>query len=158
MDKNAIRNKGGLYAVIFTVFGLLFSFFLLMVAVRSSSTIALLFIFLPEFVYDLCFKVGVVALLAFSYYFGNKAFVEIVAKRRNKYLTTYLFGLISILTSGIIYNVLRLLLRDETFEFDQNSIFVFFFRPIFIGLVFGIPSIIIFGTLFARQIARLKID
>ena len=156
MDRNLIRNKGGLYAVIYTVFGLLFSFCLLLVTCRLSSTIGLLFLFLPEFSFDLCFKIGLFALLVFSYLLGNKATIEIQAKRRNKYLLTYHYGIVSVLTSSLVYNIVRLILYDNIIEFEFNSIFVFFCRPIFIGLVYGLPSIFLFGTLFARQMARLK--
>ena len=158
MDKNLIQNKGGLYAVIYTVLGLLFSFGLLLVTCGFSSTIALLFLFLPEFSYDLCFKIGLFALLVFSYLFGNKATIEIQAKRRNKYLLTYLYGIISVLTSSLVYSIVRLILYENIIEFEFNTIFVFFYRPILIGLVYGLPSIFIFGTFFARQIAKLKTE
>ena len=158
MDKNLIRNRGGLYAVIYTVFGLLLSFCLLLATCRLSSTIGLLFLFLPEFSYNLCFKIGLFALLVFSYLFGNKATIKIQAKRRNKYLLTYFYGIVTILTSSLVYNIVRLILYDNIVEFGFNSIFVFFCRPIFIGLVYGLPSIFVFGTLFARQIVKMKTE
>jgi hypothetical protein len=156
MDKNLIRNIGGLYAVIYTVFGLLFSFCILLVTCRLSSTIGLLFLFLPEFSFDLCFKIGLFALLVFSYLFGNKATIEIHAKRRNKYLLTYLYGILTVLTSSLLYSTVRLILYENIIEFDFNTIIMFFYRHLLIGLVYGLLSIFIFGTLFARQISRWK--
>jgi hypothetical protein len=102
----------------------------------------------------LCFKIGLIALVVLSYFLGNRATIDILVKHRNKYLVIYLYGLINLLTASVIYNITRLVLYDN--EFDLDSMLMLFGRPIFIGLVFGLPSIILFGTIFARQITKLK--
>lgn len=154
MDKKVIRNKAGLYAVIYTVFGLILSFLLLVVAARLSPTIGALFIFLAEFEYDLGFKIGFLSLLVISYILGNKAYFEISEKHKNKYITSYLYGVFSILISSLFYNLTRLILYDDVVDLDFQSIYIFVCRPIFIGLILGLPSIFLFGTMFARQLAR----
>jgi hypothetical protein len=154
MDKKVIRNKAGLYAVMYTVFGFIFSFLILIVAARLSPTIGALFIFLAEFDYNFGFKIGFLSLLVISYLLGKKAYFEIREKHRNKYLICYIYGVFTIFISSLVYNITRLILYDNVVDLDFQSIYIFVCRPIFIGLILGLPSIILFGTLFARQLSR----
>ena len=149
-------NKTGLRALIYTTLGLILAATFLLLSAFSSSTIGLLLFFLPEFENDLSMKIGIVALLILSYIFGSKVKVEIVQKHRNKYLITYLYGMLTLLTTSLVYNIVRLATCDNCIESDFDSIFMFFIRPLSIGLIFGLPSILIFGTLFAIQTSKAK--
>ena len=150
-------NRTGLRALAYTILGFILSLTLLLLAFSFTSLGLLVFI-LPEFDDELSFKIGLAFLLIFSYFFGNKAKVEIVEKQRNKYLVSYLYGMLTLFAASLAYSVVRLTVRDNCIENDINSISIFFLRPLYIGLLFGFPSILLFGTLFARHASQATRD
>lgn len=157
MGSKSIKNIVGLYTVVFTLCGFAVSFLLLIITARLSSSIALLLFFLPEFNFDLSFEIGLISLLVFNYLLGQNLYKNLIITGRKKYFIAYLYSLLSLLLASLVYNTIRLILYDNIIECDIDSIYIFFCRPLFIGLIFGIPSVIIFGTLFTFLVSRLKI-
>lgn len=156
MDKETLRNKGGLNAILCIILGLLFS--ILPFSLSTRTSLSLFLFFSPETEINTYFVIGLLTLIIIGYFLGRKASIEIILKKRNKYLITYLYGLSNILTTAFIYGSIRLIGQPCPIELDNNLLIVFFYRPVFLSLLFGLPSLLLFGLLFAKRISKLKYE
>ncbi|MFN8844243.1 MAG: hypothetical protein ACK5WV_11640 [Chryseotalea sp.] len=114
---------------------------------------AIFWIFDIEFWYPLI--IGALGLLTMAYFFGQRAGVEILIKKRNELLTGIKYGLLTLLTGTLIGSSVGFIQEgiDDIGGFG-NPFYDYYFKPMYWVTIYGIVPVIIVGLWFGRQIKR----
>lgn len=99
--------------------------------------------------------IGALGLLTMAYFFGQRAGVEILVKRRNDLWTGVKYGLVILLTGTLIGSSVGFIQEGiDNIGGFSNPFYDYYFKPLYWVTMFGIIPVVLVGLWFGRQIKR----
>jgi len=155
MNNQEIESKriGQRLAVKSGLIGLLIAY-LIMTLLHSGETFINALTWITQDNYQINMIVGACGLVLASYFFGQRAGIEIIIKKRNPGWTGIKYGLLTLWVGTIIGSSIGFVQEglDAFRPSYDEPFFDYFYKPWFWVTFFGLIPVIVVGLWFGRQI------
>jgi hypothetical protein len=161
LDSMIAKGIGRRLAIKSVLLGLVIAYLIMTALVSVDDSFWDVLLWFTDISYAMNLAVGVVGLLAAAYFFGQRAGIEIIEKKKNEYWTGIKFGLLILWTGTIIGSSVGFVKEGlDNIGTNDNPFVDYFYKPLFWVTIFGLIPVIVVGLWFGRQIKKqgLKIS
>jgi type III secretory pathway component EscS len=148
MDKSLAKKLGSRQAFKGIIIGLIIAY-LIMAWFSQGFGLTYALLWIKNINYKFNLLIGVIAFVLAGHFLGEQAGIDILIKRKNKYLTGVKYGFFIVIVATIMGSLVGVF---QNAGIDEEVFFDYLVKPLFWVILFGFIPIIIVGIWFGSSI------
>ncbi len=151
MTKESAEKIGIRVAILSVTIGIILAHLILTLIIWDGTLKSFTWIFNTRYWFNVI--MGIFFFYGMGYFFGKKAGIQILLKKRNYILTGIKYGILILITTTFLTSLIGFFQEGiENIGTQDNPFYDYIFKPMYWILMFGIIPAIVIGILFGLTI------